>query len=109
MIAVFALLVGIGAGFLIRPTLPAELTPYLPVIVVAALDVVFEGIRARLEGGYSEGEFIFAFVTNSALAAFVVWIGDRLGTPDLLIGVVVVFGIRIFQSLAAIRQHIFRE
>lgn len=109
MITVIALVIGIGAGLLLRPALPAPVTPYVPVVVVAALDVVFEGIRARLEGGYSEGEFIFAFVTNSALAAFVVWVGDRLGTPDLLIGVIVVFGVRIFQSLAAIRRHLFRE
>jgi small basic protein len=109
VIAVLALLIGIAIGFLVRPTLPAALTPYLPIVVVAALDVVFEGLRARLEGGYNEGEFVFAFVTNAALAAFVVWVGDRIGTPDLLIGVIVVFGIRIFQSLAAIRRHLFRE
>jgi small basic protein len=50
-----------------------------------------------------------AFLSNSLLAAFVVWVGDRLGAPDLRIGVIVVFGVRMFQSLAAIRRHVFRE
>jgi small basic protein len=69
---------------------------------------VLEGTRTRLEGGYQEGEFIVAFLTNSALAAFVVWVGDRLGTPDLRIGIIIVFGVRMFISLAAIRRYVFR-
>jgi small basic protein len=51
---------------------------------------------------------VVAFLTNSLLAAFVVWVGDRLGAPDLSIGIVVVFGVRMFQSLAAIRRYLFR-
>jgi small basic protein len=108
LIALVALLAGVGAGLLLQPNLPAGLTPYIPVVVVAALDTVLDGIRARLEGGYHEGEFVVAFVTNSLLAAFVVWVGDRLGAPDLSIGIVVVFGVRMFQSLAAIRRYLFR-
>lgn len=109
MIAVLALLVGVAVGLIIEPTLPAVLTPYIPVVVVAALDTVLAGMLARLEGGYHEGEFIVAFITNTLLAAFVVWVGERLGAPDLTIGVVVVFGIRMFQSLAGIRRYVFRE
>jgi small basic protein len=109
VIALAALLVGIVAGLLLEPTLPAALAPYLPVVVVAALDTVLEGARARFEGGYHEGEFIVAFLANMVLAAFVVWVGDRLGAPDLRLGVIVVFGVRMFQSLAAIRRHVFRE
>jgi small basic protein len=108
VIALIGLLVGIAAGLLLQPTLPAALTPYLPVVVVAALDTVLDGLRARLEGGYNEGEFIVEFLTNALLAAFVVWIGDRLGAPELSIGVVIVFGVRMFQSLAAIRRYLFR-
>lgn len=109
MIALAALAVGILAGLILRPSLPAELAPFLPVVVVAALDVVLEGIRDRLEGGFHEGELLVAFLANSALAAFIVWLGDRLGAPDLTIGVIIVFGVRMFQSLTAIRRYFFRE
>ena len=109
MIALVALLAGIGVGLLLEPSVPATLAPYLPVIVVAALDTVLAGMRTRLEGGYQEAEFIVAFLSNTALAAFVVWVGDRLGAPDLEIGIIVVFGIRMFQSLAGIRRYQFRE
>ncbi len=108
MIAILALVAGIAAGLVFRPSLPASLAPYLPVIVVAALDTVLDGVRARMEGGYDEGEFVVGFLSNALLAAFVVWVGDRLGAPDLSIGVVIVFGVRIFQSLAAIRRYVFR-
>lgn len=109
MIALLALLAGVGVGLVLQPTLPAALAPYLPVIVVAALDTVLAGMLARLEGGYHEGEFIVAFLSNTLLAAGIVWVGDRLGAPDLTLGVVVVFGIRMFQSLAGIRRYLFRE
>jgi small basic protein len=109
MIALIALVVGIAAGLIFRPSLPSGFGPYLPVIVVAALDVVLEGIRDRLEGGYHEGELLVGFLANSLLAAFIVWLGDRLGAPDLTLGVIIVFGVRMFTSLTAIRRYFFRE
>ncbi|HZB03153.1 MAG TPA: small basic family protein [Actinomycetota bacterium] len=109
MIALLALLAGIAAGLIFRPSLPSGLALYLPVVVVAALDVVLEGIRERLEGGYHEGELMVGFLANSLLAVFVVWLGDRLGAPDLTVGVIIVFGVRMFQHLTAIRRFLFRE
>jgi small basic protein len=109
VIALAALVAGILVGLILKPELPAGLAPYLPIVVVAALDVVLEGIRDRLEGVYHEGELLMAFLTNSLLAVFVVWLGDRLGAPDLSVGVIIVFGVRMFQSLAAIRRYYFRE
>jgi small basic protein len=108
VIALLALVAGIVAGLLLRPSLPIGLAPYLPVVVVAALDVVLEGIRERLEGAYHEGELLVGFLANSLLAVFVVWLGDRLGASDLTIGVIIVFGVRMFQSLTAIRRFFFR-
>jgi len=109
VIALLALLAGIVAGLILRPSLPAGVAPYLPVVVVAAVDVVLEGIHERLEGGYHEGELLVGFLANALLAVFVVWLGDRLGAPDLTIGVIIVFGVRMFQSLTAIRRFLFRE
>lgn len=49
MIAALALVVGVVLGIVFRPTVPIWLEPYLPIAVVAALDAVFGGIRARLD------------------------------------------------------------
>ena len=45
----------------------------------------------------------------SLVAAFIVYLGDKLGVGgQLSTGVVVVLGVRIFGNVAAIRRHLFR-
>lgn len=109
MIAAIALVVGIILGLVLRPTVPSWLEPYLPIAVVAALDAVFGGIRARLDGLFDAKVFVISFVSNVLVAALIVFLGDKLGVGAALsTAVVVVLGIRIFGNAAAIRRHIFR-
>lgn len=107
MLVVVSLLVGVGLGILLEPEVPASLAPYLPMAVAAALDSVFGGLRARLEGTFSDRIFVVSFLSNAILAALLVWAGDRLGVADFTFGVIVVFSVRIFQNLAAIRRILF--
>jgi small basic protein len=105
MIAVLALIAGVVLGVLLEPTPPVWLLPYLPIAVVAALG----GVRARLEGSFDDKQFVVSFISNVLVAALIVFLGDQLGVGSLLsIGVVVVFGVRIFGNLAAIRRRLFR-
>ncbi len=109
MIAVLALIAGVVAGLLLQPTVPVVLQPYLPIAVVAALDAVFGGMRARLDGVFDDKQFVMSFVSNVLVAAFIVYLGDQLGVGgQLSTGVVVVLGVRIFGNVAAIRRHLFR-
>jgi len=109
LIPAIALLVGIAAGLLIEPSVPAALQPYLPIAVVAALDAVFGGIRARLDGIFDDKVFVVSFVSNVLVAGLIVYLGDKLGVGgQLSTGVVVVLGVRIFGNVAAIRRHVFR-
>jgi small basic protein len=109
MIAAAALVVGVILGLLFRPTVPVWLEPYLPIAVVAALDAVFGGIRARLDGIFDAKVFVVSFVSNVLVAAVIVFLGDKLGVGgQLSTAVVVVLGIRIFGNAAAIRRHLFR-
>jgi small basic protein len=109
MIAALALLAGLVAGILLEPTVPVALQPYLPIAVVAALDAVFGGIRAKLDGVFDDKQFVISFVSNVLVAAFIVYLGDQLGVGgQLSTGVVVVLGVRIFGNVAAIRRHLFR-
>jgi len=109
VIAAIALVVGIVLGLVLRPTVPSWLEPYLPIAVVAALDAVFGGIRARLDGLFDAKVFVISFVSNVLVAALIVFLGDKLGVGAALsTSVVVVLGIRIFGNAAAIRRHIFR-
>jgi small basic protein len=109
VIAFVALAVGILVGFVLRPTVPTWLEPYLPIAVVAALDALFGGVRARLDGIFDAKVFVVSFVSNVVVAALIVFLGDKLGVgSQLSTAVVVVLGIRIFSNAAAIRRHLFR-
>jgi small basic protein len=82
--------------------------PYLPIAVVAALDAVFGGLRAFLDGIFDDKVFVISFVSNVSIAALIVYLGDQLGVGgQLSTGVIVVLGIRIFSNVAAIRRHVF--
>jgi small basic protein len=109
MIAVLALIAGVALGLIFEPSVPAVLQPYLPIAVVAALDALFGGIRAKLDGIFDDKQFVVSFVSNVLVAAFIVFLGDQLGVGgQLSTGVVVVLGVRIFSNVAAIRRHLFR-
>ena len=109
MIAALALIVGIVLGLILEPTVPLVLQPYLPIAVVAALDAVFGGLRAKLDGIFDDKQFVISFISNVLVAAFIVYLGDQLGVGgQLSTGVVVVLGVRIFGNVAAIRRHLFR-
>lgn len=109
MIPFLALVAGVLLGIVLEPTVPGLLQPYLPIAVVAALDAVFGGIRAQLDGIFDDRVFVVSFVSNVLVAGLVVFLGDQLGVGgQLSTGVVVVLGIRIFSNAAAIRRHVFR-
>jgi small basic protein len=109
VIAAFGLVIGVLAGLLLHPTVPLWLQPYLPIAVVAALDAVFGGVRAILDGIFNDKVFVVSFLSNVVVAALIVYLGDQLGVgSQLSTGVVVVLGIRIFSNVAAIRRHLFR-
>jgi small basic protein len=109
VIPVIGLAVGIALGLLLDPTVPLWLQPYLPIAVVAALDAVFGGARARLDGVFDAKVFVISFVSNVVVAGLIVFLGDQLGVgAQLSTAVVVVLGIRIFGNAAAIRRHLFR-
>ena len=109
MIPVLALIAGVILGVILDPTVPTALEPYLPIAVVAALDAVFGGVRAKLDGIFDDKQFVVSFISNVLVAGLIVWLGDQLGVGgQLSTGVVVVLGVRIFGNVAAIRRHLFR-
>ncbi len=109
MIAALGLIAGLVAGLVLHPTVPLALQPYLPIAVVAALDAVFGGLRALLDGIFNDRVFVVSFLSNVVVAALIVFLGDQLGVGgQLSTGVVIVLGVRIFANVAAIRRHLFR-
>jgi len=109
VIAVIGLVIGIIVGLVVSPDVPQPFQPYLPIAVVAALDALFGGVRAQLEGVFNDRVFITSFLSNVLVAALLVFLGDQLGVgSQLSTAVVVVLGIRIFSNAASIRRVIFK-
>ncbi|RLV55546.1 DUF1290 domain-containing protein [Aeromicrobium phragmitis] len=108
MIPIIGLVVGIVAGFILQPTVPAPLEPYVPIAIIAALDAVVGAVRALGEKRFDDRVFVISFVSNVLIAAAMVYLGDQLGVgSQLSTGVIVVLGIRIFANAAAIRRQVF--
>lgn len=107
MIPVLGLAVGVVLGLLLQPEVPGWLEPYLPIAVIAALDAVFGGVRASLEGIFNDRVFVISILSNVLVAGLIVFLGNQLGVGvQLSTGVVVVLGLRIFSNVAAIRRHL---
>lgn len=109
MIAILGLALGMLVGFLLDPTVPAAVQPFLPVAVVAGLDALFGAARAWLEGTFSDRVFVMSFFWNVLVACLLVFLGTQLGVGSAMTtAVVVVLGIRIFSNTASIRRAIFK-
>ena len=92
-------LIGLIIGCLGALWLPWSVNPqysvYLAISILAALDSVMGGISAIINKKFSMMIF---------LAAFIIFLGEKLGL-DLYVAVVVVFGTRLFQNFAIIRLY----
>lgn len=108
MIAFIGLLVGIFLGLLLEINIPASLSPYLSIAILACLDSVFGAVRSSLTKNFKPDIFISGFFGNAVLAAALAYLGDKLGIP-IYIAAVIVFGGRIFDNFAVIRRIILER
>jgi small basic protein len=88
---------------------PVAFSKYLGVAVLAALDSAIGGLRANLEMKFNEKLFFTGFFSNTLMAVFIVYMGDKLGIDLLYLAAVVAFGGRLFQNLALVRRHYFQK
>ena len=109
MAAILGLMAGVVAGIFFQPNIPIWLQPYLPIMVVAALDALLGAARSYFERNFSDRVFIISFIANVITAVLLVFLGSQLGVgSQLTTAVIVVLGIRIFSNVSAIRRYIFR-
>ncbi|KPU28316.1 small basic protein [Caloranaerobacter sp. TR13] len=103
ILALLGILIGVLIGFYIPVTYSTSYSLYISVAILACLDSVFGGIRANLEQKFDTRIFVTGFFGNAILAAFLAYIGDRLGVP-LYYAAIFAFGSRLFQNFAIIRR-----
>ena len=103
--ALIGILIGLVIGFLLPYTYNTAYSLYITIAILACLDAVFGGIKANLEDKFDPKVFISGFVGNSILAAFLAYLGDRLGVP-LYYAAIFTFGGRLFDNFAVIRRNL---
>ncbi len=102
------LILGLAIGYVSPFSVPIEYAKYLSVGILAALDSVLGGIRSAQEDHFDSTVFLTGFFSNMLLAAFLAYVGDRIGV-DLYLAAVVAFGVRLFQNLGSIRRHLIKK
>lgn len=103
--ALIGIIIGIVIGFIVPFTYNATYSLYVSVAILACLDSVFGGVRANLERKFDTTIFISGFFGNAIIAAFLAYLGDKLGVP-LYYAAIVVFGGRLFENFAKIRRYL---
>lgn len=103
LFALIGILAGVAIGLMLPYTYNTAYSLYISVGILACLDSVFGGIKASLENKFDTSIFITGFFGNAILAAFLAYIGDRLGVP-LYYATIFTFGGRLFDNFAGIRR-----
>lgn len=106
MIAI-AIIIGCVLGALIGvnvPVIPYTYTGYLAIAIVAALDSVFGGISAVVNGKFDLKIFVSGFFGNAILSMLLTYLGQKLNV-DIYLAAIVVFVGRMFTNLSIIRRH----
>lgn len=99
---------GIALGFAFPWSIPVAYAKLFSIALMASMDAVFGGIRAHWNGTFDDKIFISGFFTNALLAAFLVFAGDYFGI-DLYYVALLALGLRIFNNLGHIRQHLLKK
>lgn len=108
MIPILGLIVGILLGIFIPYNIPQQYSTYVAVAILAAIDSVFGGIAATLQGKFDMKIFLSGFFGNALLAAGLAYIGDQLGI-QIYLAAIFAFGNRLFINFAIIRRYILNK
>ena len=105
---ILGLFSGLTLGFLAPVLVPFALAKYFSVAILAAFDAVFGGLRSAVYDKFDNEVFVTGFFSNALMAAFLVFLGDKLGI-DLYYVALLAFGFRIFKNLALLRRWILKK
>lgn len=108
VLPVLGLVLGLVLGYIFPFVIPLAYAKFFSVALLASLDAVFGGLKAGANGSFDNTVFISGFFINAMMAAFLVYIGDRLGI-DLYYVALLALGFRIFKNMALLRRHVIQK
>jgi small basic protein len=105
LLPLLALLLGFVMVYVLKVSVPIAYSDYVAVAILAGLDSVVGGVRGVLDHRFEPVVFVTGFFMNAAVAALLVFAGDRLGV-NMYLPAVVALGVRIFYNLGHIRHQL---
>lgn len=108
LIVVFCIIIGTMFALFVPFNIPAEITRYAAVAILAGFDSIFGGLVAYFNNNFKLNIFMSGFFGNAILAAIITYIGKLLNV-DLSIAAIVVFGTRLFQNFAILRRFLISK
>jgi len=106
--AILGIIFGTILGIFIPANIPPEYSRYTAVAILAILDSLIGAIGAQTKKEFNVANFITGLLFYVFIAAFFVYLGDKLNL-DLYLGVTVVFMFRIIQKVAVLRDFYFKR
>lgn len=104
IIIIAGVLIGLISAILTPIVIPPNYSVYVATAILAALDSILGGLTAIVNKNFNTVIFVTGLFGNALLAAFIIFLGEKLGL-DLYLAVVVVFGTRFFQNFAILRRY----
>lgn len=89
--------------FFIPFSIKSVWSSYLSLAVLATMDAVIGGVKANLEGKFNESLFLISFILNALIAAFLAFLGDKIGL-NLFLAALIALGGRIFLNISIIKN-----
>lgn len=108
MIPIIGLIIGIIIGIFLPYQIPEMYSMYVAVGLLAALDSVFGGLVASMQGRFTLRTFLSGFFGNALLAVLLTFIGSKMGL-DLYLAPVFAFGVRLFENFSLLRRLFFNK
>ena len=103
ILPLFSLLIGFLVIYLLNVSVPLGYGDYTSLIILASVDAIAGGARARLEGHFDDAIFITGVIFNSLAAVAMAYVGDRMGMA-LYLAPMVALGVRIYYNIGHIRR-----
>lgn len=106
--AILGIVLGLVVGNYLPFTYPDNYSMYVSIGILAAMDSIFGAVKASMEDKYDNLVFVTGLLFNGILAAFLSYVGDKMGVP-LYYAPIFVFGGRLFSNFAGIRRLILEK
>ena len=111
MLPLLGIIIGLIIGLFLDIDIPQAYSPYVAVLILAALDSLVGALLSSLQKKFNTMLFVTGLLGNALIAVVLSALGDRLNI-DLNLAAIFAFGVRIINNFSQVRRfwlHQFSE